>query len=238
LNALTYPKGNFEINSRKGRKSEIESSNKMRLINTYDRLDMFVFGLIGAVTLTLFLLIFSCSAQAIRADNNDPTIHILQHPRNNNGSINFLTYREPDLGIKILYPSNWLKREVFLVLHTVADFVLVHTDTHDRTNTTYAEFALRIFPQNSTLDVLSVAKQINAHNKESILNSYKDPAAKSGFLVLRTFNNKSMLEELQVWTTLPTKHIIVERLYIADRLNYARYLPVAEKIIQSYQTLQ
>jgi hypothetical protein len=42
------------------------------------------------------------------------------------------------------------------------------------------------------------------------------------------------LEELQIWSVNPTKHI----LYLADPLDYCRYLQVAKKIMQSLEITQ
>jgi hypothetical protein len=219
----------------------------MRLIKifiTYDRRNVFLLVMGLTLTLTLFLLLSAYTLVDVRALNNthkyaNNTL-FSQQSINNNNSISFLTYREPDLGIKMQYPSNWLKREDGLVLHSIAAFFLMHTDLRDRTNTTFAELDIRIYAQNATSDILSEVRQINNHSNEVILNSYKNPTAQSGFLVLRTLDKKYRfgLEELQVWSVIPTKHILVEMLYLADPLDYSRYLQVAKKIMQSLEITQ
>ncbi|MDQ6864622.1 MAG: hypothetical protein M3044_12450, partial [Thermoproteota archaeon] len=133
---------------------KIECSNKMQLIKifaTYNRGDVFVLGLMGLAVLVIMSLLLSASILvAVRAQNNTNkdanNATILQQSKNNNNSISFLTYREPDLGVKLQYPSNWLKQEAGLekMMHSIARFFLMHTDVHDRTNTTFAELDVRI----------------------------------------------------------------------------------------------
>lgn len=138
-------------------------------------------------------------------------------------------------GIKLQCPSNWLKQEAGLVLHFTAASFLIHTDVHDRMNSTFAELDIRIYVPNATTTSLSEFKQINTHQNEVILNSYKDPIAQSEFLVLRTLDKKLGLEELQVWSVIPTQHILVEVLYLADLLDYSWHIPVTKKIMQSLE---
>jgi hypothetical protein len=125
-----------------------------------------------------------------------------------------------------------IKREDGLVLHSIVAFFLMHIDLRDRTNTTFAELDIRIYAQNATTDILSEVRQINNHPNEVILNSYKNPTAQSGSLVLMARDKKYRfgIEELQVWTVIPPKHILVEMIYLADPLDNSRYLQVAKKL--------
>jgi hypothetical protein len=212
----------------------------IKIFTTYDRRNAYVLGLMGlAVLVILFLLFSAFNLVSVRAQNNTNkdtnNTTISQQSKNNNNSISFLNYREPDLGVKLKYPSNWLKEENGLErkMHSIARFFLMHTDVHDRTNTTFAELDIRIFAQNATTDILSEVKQINNNPSQVILKSYKKPALE--FLVLSTLEKKLGLEELQVWSVIPTKQILVELLYVADPVDYSRYLAVAKKIMESLE---
>jgi hypothetical protein len=207
---------------------------------TYDRRNVFVLGLMGlAVLVILFLLFSALHLVLVRAQNNTNkdtnNAAISQQSKNNNNSISFLTYREPDLGIKLKYPSNWIKEENGLErkMHSIARFFLIHTDVHDRTNTTFAELDIRIYAQNATTDILSEVKQINTHPSQVILKSYHNPVL--GFLVQSALDKKLGLEELQFWRVITTKQILVELLYVTDPVDYSRYLAVAKKIMQSLE---
>jgi hypothetical protein len=215
----------------------------IKIFTTHDRRNVFVLGLIGLAAAVILFLSVSYFLVAVQAQDTvnyaNNTIFSQQSNNSNNGLI-FLTYREPDLGIKMQYPSNWLKQEDNLLLHTIAAFFLTHTDVHDRTNTTFAQLNIRIYAQNATADILSEVRQINNHPNLVILNSYKNPTVSSGFLVLRVLDKKYGfgLEELQVWSVIQTKHILVELIYLADPLDYSRYLPVAKKAMQSLEIVQ
>ncbi len=207
---------------------------------TYDLRNVFVLGFMGLAVLVILFLLFSAfnlvSARAQNNTNKDTNnTAISQQSKNNNNSISFLTYREPDLGIKLKYPSNWIKEENGLErkMHSIARFFLMHTDVHDRTNTTFAELDIRIYAQNATTDILSEVKQINNHPSLVVLKSYQNPAL--GFLVLSALDKKLGLDELQFWRVIPTKQILVELLYVADPVDYSRYLAVAKKIMKSLE---
>jgi hypothetical protein len=212
----------------------------IKTIMTYDRRNVFVLGLMGlAVLVILFLLFSAFNLVSVRAQNNTNkdtnNTAISQQSKNNNNSFSFLTYREPDIGIKLKYPSNWIKEENGLErkMHSIARFFLMHTDVHDRTNTTFAELDIRIYTQNATTDILSEVKQINNHPSLVILKSYQNPAL--GFFVLSALDKKLGLDELQIWRVIPTKQILVEMLFVADPVDYSRYLAVDKKIMKSLE---
>jgi hypothetical protein len=164
-------------------------------------------------------------------DNNNNITSVGGH-FNSTGNSSLLIFENPDLGIKIRYPSNWIKQEDYLLLHTIAAFVLVHTDTHDRTNTTLAEFDIRIYgvPQNEASTNQSMI-HINTTN-EVVLNSYRPS---SGMLVMRVLNTIYHSEELQTWIQVPAKHLLFEIAYISDPQSYLKYLSAAKKMMNSFE---
>jgi hypothetical protein len=163
--------------------------------------------------------------------------------KNNNGT--FLTYQNPDFEIKIQYPSNWTKQEDNLVLHTIVVFSLIRQDIYDFTNTTLAELDLRVYnaPQNETFAKLNIdqVNDIGQMNKTNqvIIGHYKNATTTlAGLPALKIINyyfGNVGQKEMQVWTLIPTKHLLAELIYIADPSKYYLYLPTIERMIDSVE---
>jgi hypothetical protein len=160
--------------------------------------------------------------------------------QSNNTNINrTLTYENRDFGIKMQYPSNWIKLQDNLLLHTIVAFQLMHENIYDFTNTTLAELDLRVYtaPQNETSAKLNIA-QINTQG-QVIVSSYKnDTTSLAGLPALKIINyyfGDVSQKEMQVWTFVPNKHVLVELLYIAQPSKYSVYLPTVERMIDSVE---
>jgi hypothetical protein len=158
---------------------------------------------------------------------------------NFNGNSSFFTYENHDFGFKMKYPSNWIKQEDNLLLHTIAAFELIHENIYDFTNTTLAELDLRVYtaPQNETYAKLNIS-QINTQGQMIISHYKNDTTTLGGLPALRIINyyfGDITRKEMQVWTFIPSKHVLVELVYIAQPPNYSRYLPVIEKMIGSVE---
>jgi hypothetical protein len=153
----------------------------------------------------------------------------------NNSS--FLTYQNPDFGISMQYPSNWTIQEDNLRLHTIAAFSAIHENPYDFTNVTLAEVDLRVYnaPQNETSANLNVG-QINTQG-QIIVSSYKNDTTSLGGLPALKIINYSFGEvadkEMQIWTFIPSKNVLVELIYIAQPSKYSLYLPIVESMINS-----
>jgi hypothetical protein len=154
-----------------------------------------------------------------------------------NSNSTFLTYQNPDFGIKMQYPSNWIKQEDNLLLHTIAAFQLTHQNIFDFTNTTLAELDLRVYnaPQNETFAKLDIG-QINTQG-QAIIGHYKNTTTTLGGLpalkIINYFFGDVTLKEMQVWTFIPSKHVLVELIYIAQPSKYSLYLSLVERMIDS-----
>ncbi len=150
-----------------------------------------------------------------------------------------LTYRNPDFGIKMQYPSNWIKQEDNLLLHTIVAFNLIHENIFDFTNTTLAELDLRVYnaPQNETSAKLDIG-QINTQGL-AIIGHYKNATTTLGGLpalkIINYFFGDVTLKEMQVWTFIPNKHVLVELIYIAAPSKYSLYLPIVQRMIDSVE---
>lgn len=161
-----------------------------------------------------------------------------QVPTNrNNGTL--LTYQNPDFGIKIKYPSNWTKIEDGLSLHTIVAFQLQHEDIYDFTNTTLAEIDLRIYnaPHNETSPKLGI-NQIDTGG-QTIISYYKNNTTTLGGLpaikIVNYYFGDVTQKEMQIWTFVPNKHILLEILYVTPPSKFSLYLPAAQKLINSLE---
>ncbi len=152
-----------------------------------------------------------------------------------------LTYQNPDFGIKLQYPSNWTKQEDNLFLHTIAAFQLIHQNIFDFTNTSLAEVDLRVYnaPQNETFTKLDIG-QINTQG-QAIIGHYKNATTTLGGLPALKIINYSFgdvsQKEMQVWTFIPSKHVLVELIYIAQPSKYSLYLPIVQRMIDSVELI-
>lgn len=161
-----------------------------------------------------------------------------QVPTNpNNGTL--LTYQNPDFGIKLKYPSNWTKIEDGLLLHSIVAFQLQHENIYDFTNTTLAEIDLRVYnaPANETSPKLGI-NQIYTGG-QTIIGYYKNSTTTLGGLpaikIVNYYFGDVTQKEMQIWTFVPNKHILLEILYITPPSKFSVYLPAAQKLINSLE---
>ena len=155
----------------------------------------------------------------------------------NNSS--FLAYQNPDFGIGMQYPYNWTKQEDNLLLHTIAAFSSIHQNPFDFANVTLAEVDLRVYnaPQNETSAKLNIG-QINTQG-HTIISYYKNSTTTIGgypaLKIISYYFGGVTQKELQIWTFVPNKHILVEIIYIAQPSKYSLYLPTVQKMIDSVE---
>jgi len=163
-------------------------------------------------------------------------------PLSNNNTINngtALTYQNPDFGIKMQYPSNWIKQQDNLLLHSIVAFNLIHENIFDFTNTSLAEVDLRVYtaPQNETFAKINIG-QINTQG-QAIVGHYKNATTTLGGLpalkIINYFFGDVTSKEMQVWTFIPSKHVLVELIYIAQPSKYSLYLPIVQRMIDSVE---
>ena len=203
-------------------------------------------------TLLLVLLLFSsllyCTIQhsLAQSDTNDSdSKNTDQGVAVKNKNSTFLTYQNPDFHIKMRYPSNWTKQEDNLAKHTIVGFSLIHQDIYDFTNTTLAELDLRIYnaPENETFTNLNI-DQVNHIGKANttnqvIIGHYKNATTTlAGLPALKIINyyfGDVGQKNMQVWTFIPSKHLLVELVYIADPSKYYLFLPTIQRMIDSVE---
>ncbi len=173
------------------------------------------------------------------------TIHLraLAQPSNNISST-FLTYEDPELGLKMQYPSNWVRQQANLLRHTIVAFQLqqeIFRNTYDFANITLAEVDLRVYnaPQNETSAKLNIG-QIDTGG-DVIVSHYKSNNTTLGGLpalkITNYFVGVPTEKGMQVWTFVPNKHVLVELLYVAQPSQYSLYLPIVQKMIDSVKII-
>jgi hypothetical protein len=137
------------------------------------------------------------------------------------------------------YPANWTLLEDNLLLHTIAAFQLIHQNIFDFTNTSLAEVDLRVYnaPQNETSANLNIS-QINTLG-QMIVSHYQNVTTTLGGLpalkIISYFFGDVTQKEMQVWTFIPNKNVLVEIIYIAQPLKYSLYLPIVQRMIDSVE---
>lgn len=205
------------------------------------------------ITIFLFLLLFSILSflniqhQTVAQPGTNSTSSLQQASgapgthSNNKTNVNstLLTYENPDFGIKMQYPSNWITLQDNLVHSTIVAFQLIHQNIYDFTNTTLAELDVRVYnaPQNETSAKLNIG-QLNTQG-QVIISNYKNSTTTLGGLpaikIISYFLGDVTEKEMQLWTYVPGKHVLIEMIYIAQPSKYSLYLPIVERMINSVE---
>jgi hypothetical protein len=102
-----------------------------------------------------------------------------------------------------------------------------------------AEVDLRVYnaPQNETSAKLNI-NQINTQG-QTIVSYHKNSTTTLGgypaFRIASYFFGGVTQKEMQIWTFIPNKHVLVEIVYIAQPSKYSLYLPIVERMIGSVE---
>ena len=154
-----------------------------------------------------------------------------------------LTYNDKELGFSIVYPLGWKTGQGASEFNTVVRFIPPQND---------ANVDVRIFPKgdyNSIDEYGQTFKQ--AHNEFKLLNYYRNstttlsdkPALRAFYLTSynaningkTNANNSVTLKEMIVATMVPEKDSIYAIAYFTKPANFDNYLPVAQKMVDSFQ---
>jgi hypothetical protein len=175
-----------------------------------------------------------------------PYLDILSNNNNNNPTIinpAFSTYENPTYGIKIQYPSNWQKMDFdrhygnnslpiagFIPPSEndsglLENLVIVVKKLHSQ-STSLKQFA----------DSLVSSYKSNLHNFQLIeLNPLTTPALNSAYKIEYTHSSDMlMLKTMEVWTISGDTVYMIS--YNADSGDFSNYLPVIQKMIDSFAT--
>lgn len=151
-----------------------------------------------------------------------------------------LTYKNPDIGLTMQYPSSWITQTGNLVRNTIVAFELKQNPFHNSlnfANTSLAEVDLRVYPaaQNLTSAKFSMAdidlagQAIIKHYQNSSTTLGGLPAIKIVSFIFGAFTQKTM----QVWAFVPTRHLVIEFIYIVQPPQYPLYLAGFQKMTDS-----
>jgi hypothetical protein len=204
---------------------------------------LFLFSVLLLFSSLLYPTIQHILVQSDTNDNGIKNTGMSREAAGKNSNSTFLTYQNSDFQIKMQYPSNWTKQEDNLALHTIVGFSLIHQDIYDFTNTTLAELDVRVYnaPQNETFAKLNIDQvnhigQMNTTNLV-IIGHYKNATTTlAGLPALKIINyyfGNVGQKEMQVWTFIPSRHLLVELIYLADPSKYYLYLPTIGRMIDS-----
>ena len=174
-------------------------------------------------------------------------LDILSNNNNNNSAATikstFSTYENPTYGVKIQYPSNWQKM----------DF-----DRHHGNNSLPIAGFIPPWENDSGLleNLLIVVKKLHSQNTslkqfaDSLVSSYKSnlhsfqlielnplttPALNSAYKIEYTHSSDMlMLKTMEVWTISGGIAYMIS--YNADSSDFSNYLPIIQKMIDSFAT--
>ena len=154
-----------------------------------------------------------------------------------------LTYNDKNLGFIIQYPLGWTIDQGDKEFNTVRRFVSAQND---------ADVDVRIFPRGDYKSIDEYGGTFKESNNEyKLLNYYRNssttlsdrPAVRAIYLTTdnasiteKTYGNKSFTsKEMMVATMVPEKQSIYAIAYFAKSNDFDNYLPIVEKMIDSFQ---
>ena len=154
-----------------------------------------------------------------------------------------LSYNDKNLGFIIQYPLGWTIDQGDKEFNTVRRFVSAQND---------ADVDVRIFPRGDYKSIDEYGGTFKESNNEyKLLNYYRNssttlsdrPAVRAIYLPTdnasiteKTYGNKSFTsKEMMVATMVPEKESIYAIAYFSNSANFDNYLPVIEKMIDSFK---
>ena len=151
----------------------------------------------------------------------------------------FLTYENPELGISILYPSNWEK------LANLDNFVTFTAPPETDTRIYPAALGIKVqelSSQNIPLQEITKVQMSDLKRSNPDLNVLEStsttiagkPAHK---IVFSAIDNKEVERKaMQVWTVIGNKAFLIT--YKAEPDKFSSYLPTIERMIDSFKVIE
>jgi hypothetical protein len=151
-----------------------------------------------------------------------------------------LTYKNPDLGLTMQYPSSWVKQQDNMLRKTFAAFLLKEDRFHNSlnfANVSLAEVDLRVYPAPQGVTSANLNTSQLDTQGQALISQYKNstttlgglPAIKLTSYIFGGFTQKTM----QMWTYIPSKHVLFAVVYIVQPSAYSLYLPAVQQMIDS-----
>jgi serine/threonine-protein kinase len=168
---------------------------------------------------------------------------------NNNNNNNFVTYEKPTYGIKIRYPTDWEKTEHLSANRFLVSFV--SPIKNNNANTFPATVSISIEGLNhsmsaTTIDefvtgILDTAKRSFADFQIVESNPNANIAGTSAYKIVYTFLSqdpavKTHFQSMNIWSLQEKKVYSIS--YTELKSLYASYLPIVQKMIDSFQIIK
>jgi hypothetical protein len=157
----------------------------------------------------------------------------------------YLTYLDNDAGFSIQYPEDWKADN-----QNLSAYFLVVLKSPD----SKANLIVKLFPQDKNQTLKSFGDTLKNDETYKISTYYRNSTTKlSGLPAIRTtgtaFNTVSKFQEalgyqsstskdLLVWTLDEDKNGFFGLVFISDKANYDRYLPVANHMIETFKIMK
>jgi PsbP len=215
---------------------------------------MYIISLLAITIFSLFLLsIQNClsisqdsKTKLLKLTIMPPYLDILSNNNSNNSAtINpiFSTYENPIYGVKIQYPSSWQKME-FDRHYSNTSLAIAGFSPPSENDTGLLENLViivhKLHSQNTPIkqfaDSLVSSYKSNLHNFQLIeLNPLTTPALNSAYKIEYTHSSDMlMLKTMEIWTISGGIAYMIS--YNADSSDFSNYLPIIQKMIDSFAT--
>ena len=172
-----------------------------------------------------------------------------QKNANNNNNNNFVTYEKPTYGIKIRYPTDWERTEHLSANRFVVNFV--SPIKNNNPNTFPATVSVSIEGLNHSISattigefvtgILDTAKRSFADFQIVESNPNANIAGTSAYKIVYTFLSqdpavKTHFQSMNIWSLQEKKVYSIS--YTELKSLYASYLPIVQKMIDSFQIIK
>lgn len=182
-------------------------------------------------------------SKGLALTQNNATTNPVPHPSQTNHittttNNNFLTYQNPNYGIKMQYPSDWSASQSGLRDYT--NVIAFYSPLENISD---------VFPEHLTLSITDYSQHITLQEFNTVLNNTlkqpgvkilestpitlaHNPAHKIVFLP-PAGNVPIKFETMLVWTVKSDKVYIIS--YNSEAARYSTYLPTIQKMINSFE---
>ena len=184
-------------------------------------------------TMLMVILVSSLSLMVVFI-NQQPTGAASLNQRSANG-INFLTYENFTLGIKIEYPSDWIKVEDYSgswfrnnnqTVNVRVESIPYLNESLDNLTTQQINLTAQQFPGRQLIDTNGTIIGDNYTAHKIVFTFPEEPADLNGL----------WYKEIQVWTINAGRAYIIS--YYTPVYDYDNYLPFAQKMVDSFRILK
>lgn len=197
-----------------------------------------MFKLVSFQSVAMIIISSLSSANCYTSISQASALFDILSPTSNNN--NFLTYQDSTLGIKIDYPAGWTHE-----LHA-ASLVTFLASLESDSNTYPAGLGVKVQYMTSSKNIslneitkVQIKNLTQDHPDFKLIEStdYKLGGNNAHKIVFTaTDNKKNERKAMQIWTLRGDKAYLIT--YKAEPGKYTRYLPMIQKMVDSFQFTQ